>query len=728
MHLKDGEYLLKKNKLKITDNKKIDEQDLSLYIRQKPNSSYIFGTWKASLQWKNIWYNSKKDKPRPAVILDTNMVERSKKQLLIYLQNLGYYDSKVTSEIKYTHLFGIKSFPTKKAIVKYSVQTGAAFFIDSLGNAIDDSTFLSLFTQSKSSTALKKGDNLMLDKMQLERARLARMYQNKGYYDFTEKYVHFDVDTNLGAKKSALITSIKQPVNETGKHLRYYIRNVYVQTDFDAFDAQNKTSDTIKYRDNIYFLSKGISKFQPTPIFRSLFIKPGEEYSIDNYNLSYKQLMSLGMFSIINIDYQKIQNNDSSSVRRDMDVYVHLTPAKKFAISTEATATFREGFGANGLISLSNKNFFGLSEIVDLRLSGGFENLQSSTSDGTIIGGNFGPRLSILFPSLLFLPKINAKIAKKAFPKTTFATSYNYQRRDDFTRYLSNLSFRYDFNEGDYKKHELSLWDISLSYLLKSSAILTNLTGLSPSEKFRFEDNISTGIKYRFTYNNQLKPGLKHSSYLIVRANLIGASSVITKAFNIENRDANNAISLFGIRYANFFKLDLDYRYYRKTSTNSKLVYRFFAGAGIPLDKYSVIPFEQLYFSGGANSIRGWQQRTLGPGAYLNADNFYDRLGELKLEGSVEFRFPIVKVFKGAFFVDAGNIWNLTNENAKAVFTTNTFYQQIAVSPGFGLRIDFDFFLFRIDLAVPIKQPYSSGVASGNEAKANWNFGIGYPF
>jgi outer membrane protein assembly factor BamA len=728
MHLGEDEYLLKKNKVTLVDNKDLEKTDLSRYIRQTPNTGYFFGTWKLKLQWRNIWYRKGKDKPRPAVILDTNTIERSAKQLNIYLQNQGYYNSVITTNVQRTRLLGVKAWETKKVVVEYVISTGKPFLIDSTANKVPEGSLRDVYDASLKASGISLGAQVQIDNLQKERIRIAKEFKNSGYYDFTEKYIHFDVDTNKGDFKTTVATIIKQPANENRAHYRYFIRNIYVQTDFDAYQSTNVVTDTIEYRPHVYFISKGKSDFKPGPIYKSIFIKPEECYSINRYKTTYKRLVSLQMFGLIDINFDKVEPADSTDIIRDLDVHIRLSPSNKMGISSELTGTFREGFGANGAISFSNKNPFGGSEIFEFSISGGFENLSSASSKGKIIGSNVGPRLSLTYPSFLFFNRINKKLSKNAFPKTTVSTLFNFQKRLDFTRYISNAYLKYEWNEGKYKKHEVRILDFSFSFITKDSPILSKLDSLPLSDQFRFHDNISSGIKYKFSYNNQHKPGIKHPMYLIAQGSLIGASAIATKVLGVEKRNVNEAISLFDIRYSNFFKVDIDYRYYLHLGKENIVAFRVFSGAALIFDELSVVPFEQLYFSGGANSVRGWQQRTLGPGVFVDEENFFDRLGEAKFETNAEYRFPVTQIIKGAIFIDAGNIWNFRTEEDPSNFSFDKFYRQLAVSPGVGLRLDFDFFLFRVDMAYPLKRPHLSGIVKFKDNIPNWNFGIGYPF
>lgn len=727
-HLKEDELLLKKNKIKIIGNKSIDEDDLSLYIRQKPNRAILFGNWRLGLQWKNLWFNPEKDDPadNPAVILDSSLVERSEKQLEIFLQNQGYYNAEVHHKIRRTSVFGVKSWLTKKAVVEYEVYPKEPLIIDSIGYDISQKDVHSYYRSYQKNQTFKKGDILKIDYLQLERERIVKDLQDRGYYDFAESYVSFDVDSSAGKDKTVLITKIKQPQRTDSLHRRYSINNIYVQTDFNPYSSNNNTTDTIYYND-VAFISKGPSKFRPEPIYRSLFFKEGEYYNQKRQSITYRQLSNLNVFSYIKIDYKKEKD---SLGRNTLDVYVQLGPASKMSISTELMGIFREGFGVNGQILFTKKNAFKRSEILTVSISGGFEDLRTSENR---YASNIGPRLSVTFPRLFLFKNLTNKIRKNAFPKTTLSTYFNYQQRTQYTRYLTNASMKYEWNEGNHKKHELNVLDLSFSFITKDSEILKDLDELSLSQRFKFEDAISSGIKYTFTYNNQGNPKVKNSDYLVLKGYLVGPSALLASAVNLEARAAEtNAITLFGVRYATFFKVQGDYRKYFNFTRTQQLAVRCFGGVGIPLDKDGVIPFDQLYYAGGANSVRGWRQRTLGPGSFIDPTNTVDRLGEMKLEANIEYRFPVTAIFKGALFVDAGNVWteeddDPTNSN-NPNFSIDRFYKEIAVSPGIGIRFDFDFFLFRLDIGVPLKQAYNYNKWELEFDEAQYNFGVGYPF
>lgn len=721
-YLKEDELLLLRNRVILKGKSTIDKEEIATYIRQKPNKSY-FGFWQIGLQWKNLWYKPDGDKPNPAVILDSSSVTRSESQLEIYLQQLGYYNANVTSEIKVKNWFKLKRFPTKKAVVKYIVNPESRTVIDSLVIDIKDSILNNYYIDQKDKSVLKLGVPLTVELLEEERTRITSHFRDIGYFDFSDNFIKFLVDTNIDVYNATVVLKIKNPVND--KHPRYKIRNVFVHNNFNPLNSKD-IPDSLAFEKGLYFINDTSFGVKKEVLERSIFFKPQSWYSVSDYNDTYRQLANLQMYSGIKITYEKVQS-DSSFLY--LDVNVILESAKLKSISVEATATFREGFGGNGTVTYQRKNFFGIADIIEFNISGGVENLKSAADNERILGANIGPMVKFRFPGLMFFPKLTTQITQKSAPKSGVSARYNYQRRLDYTRYLSNFSADYEWNQGRGIKHEFSPIDLSFSFITKGSKILEGLNDLSASQRYRFENHIISGLKYRFIYNNQFKKSVENPIYLLTRVNLIGPTSILFNQLNLEKRDPqSNAITLGGIRYASFLRIDYDLRKYINLNNKQMIALRLFNGVGVPFDRSGVVPFDQLYFAGGANSIRGWQQRTLGPGGLFNPDNNVDRLGEIRIEFSTEYRFSITEIVKPALFVDAGNIWNIDDEVTESNFNRNNFYKQIAVAVGVGLRLDFDFFLFRLDIGFPVKQPYEYYHWEFYYKDPNFNLGIGYPF
>ncbi len=728
-HLEPHEKLLNKNTLEIQSKIKIDKEELASYIRQKPNHAILFGTWKFGLQWRNLIYREKSGKPRPAVILDSSLVRRTENQMELFMRNEGYYSARVTSEIKPVYLLGVRKWETKKVKVKYMVIPKKPLIIDSIGYRINQKNIARHYKEIKDESLITHKQILRIENLEDERSRITRHLTDNGFYKFAENFISFDIDSTKGNDSTIIITKIKQPKSDSVHH-KYYLNNIYINTSYDPYSSNNATSDTIVF-EGIYMISKGKSEFNPNPLYRSLFIHPNEMYNQKKEGLTFRRFANLQMFSFVKIEYKEVENKDGI---KKLDVYVLLKPAKKMSVSGELMGIYREGFGGNAQLSFNKKNAFGNSEILNFTFSGGFENLKQIDENDFKIGSNIGPKLSLTFPRLFMFPKITKSIRKNSFPKTTFSAYYNFQQRSQFARYLTNISLTYIWNEGKYKTHTFSLLDMNFAFITKDSKILSDLSRLSASQKFKFEDAISSGIKYSFLFNNQNKPKVKNPTFLNVKGWLIGASALAANALGLEERDVTtNAITLAGIRYATFFKAQGDIRKFYNFINEQQIAFRTLLGAGIPLDEDGVIPFDQLYFVGGANSLRGWRRRTLGPGSYFNSSDNVDRLGEINLELSAEYRFPVTSIFKGALFVDAGNVWaQKPNPDSELYgskdFKFGRFYKELAVSPGVGFRLDFDFFLFRVDLGIPVKQAYNPNIWKLEPNKTQVNFGVGYPF
>lgn len=728
-HLKPHERLVSKNSLEIQSKIKIDKEELASYIRQKPNHAILFGTWKFGLQWRNLIYRERSGKPRPAVILDSSLVRRSENQMGLFMRNEGYYNAQVTSEIKPIYFLGIKKWETKKVKIKYTVIPKSPLIIDSIGYNIEQKDIAQHYNEISPESFITRKEILRIENLEDERSRITKHLTNNGFYNFAENFISFDIDSTKGNDSTIIITKIKQPKSDSIHH-KYYLNNIYINTSYDPYSSNNATSDTILFED-VYMISKGKSKFNPNPLYRSLFFHPNEMYDQKKEALTFRQFANLQMFSFIKIEFKEVK--DENGIKK-LDVYVLLKPAKRMSVSGELMGIYREGFGGNAQLSFNKKNAFGNSEVLNFTFSGGFENLKQIDENDFKIGSNIGPKLSLTFPRLFMFPKITKSIRKNAFPKTTFSAYYNFQQRSQFARYLTNVSLTYTWNEGKYKTHTFSLLDMNFAFITKDSKILSDLSRLSDSEKFKFEDAISSGVKYSFLFNNQNKPKVKNPTFFNAKGWLIGPSALAAKALGLEARDSiTNAITLAGIRYATFIKIQGDFRKFYNFINEQQVALRTLVGAGIPLDKDGVIPFDQLYFVGGANSLRGWRRRTLGPGSYINSSDNVDKLGEIKLEFSAEYRFPVTAILKGALFVDAGNVWTQKgNEDSELYgakdFNFNRFYKELAVSPGVGFRLDFDFFLFRVDLGVPIKQAYNPSTWKLEPDKTQVNFGVGYPF
>jgi outer membrane protein assembly factor BamA len=271
---------------------------------------------------------------------------------------------------------------------------------------------------------------------------------------------------------------------------------------------------------------------------------------------------------------------------------------------------------------------------------------------------------------------------------------------------MANLAFGYSWKQGRYINHQINLMEMNLVYLpFQSDAFRDSIKGTYL--EYSYTNHLVPVTSYTWQFNNQnIK---KNQDFIFARINVESAGNIIT-AINslIGTKQDSLHYKLFGIRYSQYLKADIDFRFYQVLNAGSMMVYRIFVGAAYPYGNAIAIPFEKLYFSGGANSIRGWQARTIGPGSYKNLKSIYpNSTGDIKLEVNIEYRFKLFWVLEGALFTDVGNIWAITKADQRegALFKMNKFYKDLAIGSGLGFRFDFKFFLFRIDLGMKMRDP-----------------------
>ncbi|MCI5059176.1 MAG: outer membrane protein assembly factor, partial [Flavobacteriales bacterium] len=419
--------------------------------------------------------------------------------------------------------------------------------------------------------------------------------------------------------------------------------------------------------------------------------------------------------------------------------------------------THRSGnLGLNANLTYRNRNLFHAAEILEFKSTVGFE-AQRATISGNIeneqIYGNVFNTFEYGFESTVYIPgmlgpfkKIREKLLK---PKTNFTFLYNYQLRPGFERNIFNFQYRYSWSLKETNQLSYSPLDISTIKIQLDSAAQARLDGLNnPFLTSSYQDHLIFASKLGYTYSNQnIKKG---GNYMYFRTTFESAGNALRLFDTTFDRPANEdgTYNIFGIQYAHYLKTDVDLRLYYRINKFSNIVYRFYSGVGFPLRNFQVLPFEKSFFAGGANGIRAWQARTLGPGSYTDPGaTTIDKIGDLQLEGNVEYRFKILKLLEGAVFGDIGNIWVLkereTDRREGAVFDINRFYTQVGVGSGIGFRLDLSFFIVRLDWGIKI---YDPAMASGeewiyqpkdkyrelfNQEKYDYstiNLGIGYPF
>ena len=795
--LKDGEHFLVSNYV-VDKDTKLEKKDMESFIKQKPNRK-IFGILRfhlwlhnmvneqrlaqkqisqsKKLERKNAKRIAKGKKPiaggrqligewlleigEAPVIYDSILAKKSATQIKLYLNSKGYFISSVTDSVYLKH--------NKRAQVYYKVKAAPAYTIQSLDYVIPDELVKYYVLADTSNSLIKRHHNFDVDMLQKERERITALLNNDGYYLFTKDYIHYKIDTGETKSKVNITLSIKNFTKKSPEyadsliqvpHPRFYINRVYIQPDFISKKLDLAQKDTIKAGD-YYILHNGRLKYKRRVILNAIFIRKGELYQAHNTQDTYKRLSELKAFKSIDIYFTKVAEDQ-------LDCFIQLSPILKQSFTIEAQGKNTSGnLGAEASLVYQNRNVFRSAEVLELKLKGGVEAQpslgtinQQSNVDLTKPVKQFnsieiGPEANLYIPR--FLLPFRVKFSKQSNPKTIFTSAYMYQRRPDYTRYLTNLSFAYTWKESANKRHTISPLVINFVKVSLSPEfdkfLSDNVTDLYIRNSFI--NHLATSTRYTFTFNEQDIKKLENFPFL--KLNLESSGNILRGLYNLVNSIRPNTFKkdegrykLAGIPYSQYVRTDFDYRYYFNLNEINKVVLRLAAGIGVPLTNFTSLPYERRFFSGGSNGIRAWRSRTLGPGSYRAEKNTgYDQFGDGQLEGNAEYRFKLFKFLHGAVFVDAGNNWLRKPDATRpdGDFKSSRFYKEIAIGSGLGLRGDFNFFILRFDIGIKVRDPqfdekkrwviehwFDKSWKQENLKKYSggyftvFNIGIGYPF
>lgn len=735
-HLVDNELLVNKVKLKVI-NEGLEKEELYSIIKQKPNRK-LFSVFPLYLGIYNLYKNKPESKIKDAigeepVIYDSLLTKRSVSQLKLFLNNRGYYDAEITSSSKI-------EYAKKKVTVSYEIEKKIPYTISNIEYAIADRTINDLIASDSSNGLLRHGKNFDIDYLQDERTRITRLLKNKGYFFFSKEYIFFEADTT--GKRVEITLGIKDIEQKDDNNKTYYtphqsytINNIYVRLNYDNQLTYQIASDTIIEKE-VHFIDEGSFNFKPKAISRALFLKKNQLYQLQNQELTYQNLSALRAFNFISIQFEKDYDEPSK-----INCFIRLTPRKTKSFSLEAEGTNSGGnLGISGNVAFQNNNSFKGAETFSVRLKGGLEAQQViNSAENNSIGGNlpfntleFGPEINLDVPRFL-LPLSADRFSARTSPKTTINASFNFQQRPDYTRRISKVFLAYTWNESPLKTHIIQPIDISIIKLDPTEQFKDALAAINnPFIQNSYRDHFIASSRYSFIYNSQ--EAKKQRKYFYFRGNAEFSGNLLNGISSLTNsqKDENNAFELFNIRYAQYIKSDIDMRWYTNYQYTA-LVYRFSAGLGLPYGNINSMPFEKSFFAGGANGIRAWGARRLGPGSLPNSEeNLVDQIGNISLEGNMEYRFDITKILEGAAFIDAGNIWeyNQGDDRPSTQFKFNKLWDDLAIGIGAGIRLDFTFFILRFDAATPLKDPGSPKATQYDVRidETNLNIGIGYPF
>ncbi len=709
------------------------------------------------------------------VIFERLQMKKSSQQITTLLKNKGYYNAETTDSV---------AFKEKTASVKYKVKAGKPYRIRNYTDSIEDpevAKILKSYFESKSE--IKEGKRVDVDYFGAEREKINEIMLENGYYRFAKEYIFFQVDTFVGNNQADVKILIKSPVetDEYGQkkivpHKKYYFNNMTIYPDHEPKSVIKKKQqeeinyDTVPGDNGVTFLIAKKNEYTKAVLTRGVTMETDSVYRASKAKGSFTYYNSLSNFRLINFDFRENENNKAfgDTGRNYLYPHIKLTPQTKQSLTLELEGNMTSGrYGAASSLLYRNLNLFGGAEILDVKASIELNNQEEGFDDNNYFSDTeWGVTSSIRFPNLL-MPFNTRNFYLKYFPKTAFSLGYNFRYNSNYRRSIFSSSYGYDWRASEKSTHLLNLLEFSSVKVSKiDSTYLVRLDSVGQfEEKY---DHLILGSSYTITYNTQKIAKSRNFHYIMLRFEPAGnVLNLIHNLTNYEklgygeykreveavrqgrepdsdevnasveqlNNDRPGFNTLFNLPYAQYFKSEIDFRFYQILNSKNEIVYRINPGVIVPYGNSFYSPQEKRFFLGGASSMRAWQARTLGPGSFNDTLHIY-QYGDIKLEMNLEYRFKMFWVVEGALFADAGNIWSLakyeTVEEKK--FDLNRFYKEIALGGGIGLRMDFSFFIIRFDYGFKVYDPAIHngskwpGISALSWGEKTISFGIGYPF
>jgi outer membrane protein assembly factor BamA len=581
----------------------------------------------------------------------------------------------------------------------------------------------------------KSGDYYQLKNLVSDRDELVTVGKNNGFPFINHQDVIYFVDTLVGDNKVDIHMRLRS-TEDTLKYERYSYGGIYINPNF-SLDTDNPTDTTNMIAFEKYNMVNGYDFLREDALNKAMFIREGTIYDAKRSKLTTDRLQDFGLFKFVNVKTKV----DPKTNR--IDHFLNLTTYKMESISGELELNNRQGnfLGLSIKGTYTNKNIFGGAERFDLSLSGGYE-WQFGDVQSYLNTNDIKLEVGLTIPKVI-LPFFSFKTNRNFIPKTTMSASLNQSKRYDlYTVRKFNANYGFKWNETDVKSNFLRPIDLSLLDLVSKSTTFDSTLLANRRLALSFQTTLVSGISYDFVYNKRDK--FDSANQLYFKGTAESAGLILSQL--IKPKAGDTIARVFGAPFAQYLKFTADVRKYWSLGNSGSIAAKFIAGVGYSYGNSDELPYSKQFSVGGANSIRAFQLRTIGPGEFqtTSSDNqFIDQTGDIKIETTIEYKFPIIGFFKGALFLDAGNVWLLdTDDSSKqnGVFSFDTFLNQIAVGTGLGLRFDIDFLVLRLDAAFPLRNIKTDGkfgwvIKDIKPLSGSWhgknmvfNLGIGYPF
>lgn len=697
--------------------------------------------------------------------------------------NQGFFDSKAS--------FTVDTLKGKKAHVNYSVIKGKMSLIDSLSTNILSEDVDSLYQSHKNISFLKVGAPFKSENFDMERERLTTLFRNNGVFFIQQSDLNYTIDTVDTNHKTNVELVIKEEALREGdstfnrKFKIYKVSEVNIYTDYPEKNTIKKPQDSVTYNNfNLYSYRK--LRYRPKAITDAVFITPGYRYADFLTSLTRRSLSNLKVFNAPSIQY-KIDPKDS--LQNSLIANIYLAPRDKysFGYSLDFTHSNIQEFGIEASTSFTIRNIFNGAETFDVALRGNIGSSRDfANPNNTFFNvSEYGIDTNLNFPRILMPFNTDKIIPKRMIPSTNLSLGFAKQQnigldKENFTgsmtyvwnpkrlnkvrldlfnaQYVNNINVGNYFNVYASSFGALNNLAQQINYIPNGAqlsipeeannfinAVLNNQTSLNPSDlgfkqvrsinerRNRLSEN-NLIVASSYTFSKTTQNGLTDNVFYAFKTKIETAGNTLSLFANASKRFStqNSEKTIFDVQYSQYIKGEFEYIKHWSISRDQVLAVRGFFGLAIPYGNSTNIPFSRSYFAGGSNDIRAWQPYSLGPGSSGAINDFNE--ANMKLTASAELRFKIVNNFKGAIFIDAGNIWNVLDDvtDEAAIFNNFKSFEDIAVGSGFGIRYDFSFFVVRLDLGFKTYNP--SEVVNKrwfrdyNFANSVLNIGINYPF
>ena len=678
--ISDGDYLLDQVEVK-SAQKDFNVSLLEPYVRQKANSKW-FSLFKIPLATYSLsgtdtirWINRMlKNIGEAPVVYDTVMAERSCEALRSAMSNMGYLHSEVELQ---TRRKG------KKVRVTYILKPGEPYYLRNVRYDIADDSIRALLDADRQYT-LRTGAPFTVERLDAERNRITNFLLENGYYKFNKDFIHFSADS---ARDS---------------------REIDLTLHLDKYRPNSNAPETLHPRYTIGTVSyasgdKGNIQLRPKVLQYNTAIIPGTPFSANALQKTYNNFARLKAIRYTNIKFSELP--DTSVL--DCDIQVSTNKPHTLSFQPEGTNTAGD-LGAAASLTYENRNIFHGSELFSIELRGAFEAITGLEGYQNQDYEEYSVEAKLQFPRFV-APFLSKTFRRRSTASSELSVAWDLQNRPEFHRRVFSTAWRYRWAEPRHHvSYRFDLLDLNYVYMPWISATfkhdyLDSVSNRNAILRYNYEDLFIMKMGFGITYNNDK---------LALRANVETAGNLLGAFANMASFRKNDVgqHTLFNIAYAQYVKFDFDFTKQIRFDTHNVLALHGAFGIAYPYGNSTVLPFEKRYFSGGANSVRGWGVRELGPGKFKWTDgriDFINQTGDMKLDLSAEYRTFLFWKFDGAAFIDAGNIWTLRSyaEQPGGQFKISEFYKQIAVAYGVGLRLNFGYFILRFDMGMKAINP-----------------------